>query len=67
MSYPGLREETLLELKEREHQDYHIAEHIFDEGCEWCKVEKCGQCKGLGMSQNGTFVCGKCNGRGRLL
>lgn len=67
MSYPGLIDETPLESREREHQDYHIAEHIFEDHCEWCKVEKCQQCKGRGMSENGALVCGKCNGRGRII
>lgn len=57
----------LSEAKEKEHQEFHVAEYIFDEGCEWCKVEKCNQCRGWGMNENGKLICGRCYGRGRIL
>lgn len=65
MSYP--LPEVPYEAKEIEHQDYHIAEHIFDDKCEWCNAEKCSQCKGAGMDRRCNMICGKCDGRGRII
>jgi hypothetical protein len=57
----------LTEAKERYHQEYHTQEHIFEDGCAFCHAEKCTQCRGRGMSENGKLICGKCNGRGRII
>ena len=55
------------EAREKEHQDYHIAENIFEDKCVFCQVEKCIQCRGTGMSNNCALICGKCDGRGRII
>lgn len=67
MSYPGLINEHPYELKEREHMVFHIAENEFQNECEFCKAEKCKECKGIGMTNDCNNICEKCNGRGRIL
>jgi len=66
MSYPGLAKD-LIEAREKEHQEYHIDENVFNDHCVWCEVERCKQCRGRGMSENGALVCVKCDGRGRII
>jgi len=39
----------------------------FNDHCVWCEVERCKQCRGRGMSENGALVCVKCDGRGRII
>lgn len=67
MSYPGLTNEHPTDAQQREHEDNHIAENIFVDGCGFCRVEKCVQCKGTGMSENCALICGKCGGIGRII
>ena len=69
MTYPGLNysHSDMRELRQIEHEENHIGENIFEDGCNWCNVEKCDQCKGRGMSENGKLVCGRCDGRGRII
>lgn len=66
MSYPGLISEPY-ELREREHQDYHTAEHIFDKKCVFCMAEMCRDCDGFGMTKDCKDICARCNGRGRII
>ena len=58
--------QDMLEARESEHINYHIAEHIFEDGCAFCLAEKCKECKGRGMNDK-CDICKKCDGRGRII
>lgn len=68
MSYPGLLYELgdQRDSKQKEHEEYHVAENIFEEGCNFCVVEKCLDCRGRGMTEQ-CEICKRCDGRGRIL
>lgn len=66
MSYPGLLEERY-ELIEKDHQEFHIDQHIFQKGCNFCIAEKCNACEGTGMTNDCHDICRKCDGRGRVI
>ena len=67
MSYPGLINDYPTESREREHQEYHIAENEFVDKCIFCQVERCHECKGTGMTNQCALVCWRCDGRGRII
>lgn len=52
------------ELRQIEHEENHVNQGTFEEGCVWCEAERCQECKGRGMTQK-CDLCLKCNGRGR--
>jgi DnaJ-class molecular chaperone len=66
MSYLGLVNEYY-ELRELEHQQYHMEENFFEPGCVFCVAEKCHSCNGTGMSKDCNEICKMCDGRGRII
>lgn len=70
MSYQERHNDNPFDIREavqREHEEMHMGENIFDEKCVFCNAEKCGQCKGSGMNRQLNMICGLCNGRGRII